>query len=56
MLTRTNHQARTVNFLFTDGHAATLDNTGQVYTINPLPLPEVAFDLILTVFETADEK
>ena len=65
LLTRTNHDHVTVNVLFADGHAATLDNraTGDnphgPLTIDPVTLgipPEDSLDLILKAFESADQR
>ena len=63
LVTRTNHDHRTVNVLFADGHAATLDNAATPVnphgplTIDPVALkvlPEDSLDLILKAFESAD--
>ena len=63
LVTRTNHDHRTVNVLFSDGHVATLDNTATPanphgpLTIDPVAqkvLPEDSLDLILKAFESAD--
>jgi len=65
LVTRTNHDHQTVNVLFADGHAATLDNAATLVnphgplTIDPLALqipPEDSLDLILKAFESADQR
>jgi len=55
LVTRTNHQAATVNVLYSDGHTSTLDNADGRFTINPQLLPEASLDLILKAFEAADQ-
>jgi prepilin-type processing-associated H-X9-DG protein len=54
--TRTNHNRKTVNVLFSDGHAATLDNSKADYTVQPLTNLYDSFRLILDAFERADLK
>ena len=59
LVTRTNHDQRSVNVLFSDGHAAGLDNGDGSLTIDLTPpqvLPEASLDLILQAFESADQR
>ncbi len=56
VLTRTNHQAKTVNILFSDGHAATVGNQDGAYTVNLGSNPHAGFALILQALELADHQ
>ncbi len=51
--TQTNHRRRWVNVLYSDGHVATLDNSKDLYTIQPL-IPTFSLNFILAAFESAD--
>ena len=53
--TRTHHQQRLVNILYTDGHASTSQNTNYRFNVDLSASGVInAFDVILKVFETAD--
>ena len=56
VVTRTNHERRFLDVLFADGHAASLDNFDGRYTVDITGAPEGSLDLILKVFEAADEQ
>ncbi len=51
--TRTSHERRTVNVLYSDGHAVALDNGHGAYTINP-PTALASLNSILLAFEAAE--
>lgn len=54
VFTRTNHDRKTVNVLFSDGHGATMDNSDGRFTIDAGPAPQASLDLILKAFEAVD--
>jgi prepilin-type N-terminal cleavage/methylation domain-containing protein/prepilin-type processing-associated H-X9-DG protein len=55
---RTHHQQKCANVLYSDGHVASLDNTDGRFTVNLDNYQALthAFDRILSVLETADEE
>jgi prepilin-type N-terminal cleavage/methylation domain-containing protein len=52
--TRTAHKMTTANVLFDDGHAATLPNDDNAFTVDLGSDPHSGFALILKALETAD--
>jgi prepilin-type processing-associated H-X9-DG protein len=51
---RTYHRQETVNVLFTDGHAAIVQNDQRQYTVDSRPNARDSFALILKAFEALD--
>jgi len=56
LYTRTHHDQRVVNALFSDGHAKTYANTDNQYQVNLSMSVYNTLDRILTIFEDLDSK
>jgi prepilin-type processing-associated H-X9-DG protein len=56
IFTRTCHNRESVNVLFSDGHAAALDNRHDEFTVDATSNVQDGFTKILNVFEAADAK
>lgn len=55
VITRTNHQRKTVNILLSDNQVIRQDNSDDDFTVDIGSYPYDALDKILTAFEKADE-
>jgi hypothetical protein len=54
--TRTSHQRKFQNLLYSAGHVKTLNNRDDTYTVDIGNMPYDALDHILTMFEKADQE